>query len=340
MNITFMIGNGFDLNLNLKTRYSDFYNYYKNRSDNIISHSINEDYDRWADLESGLGSLLKQVHEKQIEEFLDSKADLESNLADYLTKESNRFTITDENKFVEEFRRKILNFPNGFCEEEKKRIENIVYQTVDRINYCFITFNYTTILDMMIKLAKSKYDILNVRSNLLGKYSDVLCLPLHIHGTLDGEDLILGVDNPRQIGNEAFQSDRRITDYMIKTNVNRSLGERKLETAKKIIDNSRCICLFGLSIGNTDLTWWQYLTEWLDRSAENRLVLFVKESSKGKRSGSEKVRTRDKYREYFGTQSGCLESKLYDKIKNKIIVVQNSDIFTYKNVAVEGEPNG
>ena len=28
MNITFIIGNGFDLNLDLKTKYIDFYNYY------------------------------------------------------------------------------------------------------------------------------------------------------------------------------------------------------------------------------------------------------------------------------------------------------------------------
>jgi hypothetical protein len=28
MNILFLIGNGFDLNLGMKTRYVDFYNYY------------------------------------------------------------------------------------------------------------------------------------------------------------------------------------------------------------------------------------------------------------------------------------------------------------------------
>lgn len=31
MNIVFLIGNGFDLNLGLNTRYSDFYEYYKNQ---------------------------------------------------------------------------------------------------------------------------------------------------------------------------------------------------------------------------------------------------------------------------------------------------------------------
>ena len=31
MNITYIIGNGFDVNLGLKTRYQDFYDYYQNQ---------------------------------------------------------------------------------------------------------------------------------------------------------------------------------------------------------------------------------------------------------------------------------------------------------------------
>lgn len=44
MNITFFIGNGFDLNLGLKTRYKDFYKYFKEnvRRSNIIRGWINE----------------------------------------------------------------------------------------------------------------------------------------------------------------------------------------------------------------------------------------------------------------------------------------------------------
>ena len=54
MNITFMIGNGFDLNLNLKTGYKDFYKYYiENTKEDIISKSIKNNYELWADLELG-----------------------------------------------------------------------------------------------------------------------------------------------------------------------------------------------------------------------------------------------------------------------------------------------
>ena len=44
MNITFFIGNGFDLNLGLKTRYQDFYKYFHEHgtSNNMIKEWINE----------------------------------------------------------------------------------------------------------------------------------------------------------------------------------------------------------------------------------------------------------------------------------------------------------
>ena len=45
MYITFLIGNGFDINLGLKTSYSDFYDCYKNRAskDSVILRWMNED---------------------------------------------------------------------------------------------------------------------------------------------------------------------------------------------------------------------------------------------------------------------------------------------------------
>ena len=89
MNITFLIGNGFDLNLNLNTRYSDFYKYYMEHNPNdLLSKSIEKDYEMWSDLEIGLGKFLQSIDETQIPAFLDSKSTLELLLSDYLLIES------------------------------------------------------------------------------------------------------------------------------------------------------------------------------------------------------------------------------------------------------------
>lgn len=97
MNITFLIGNGFDLNLNLDTRYSDFYKYYiENDPGDLLSKSIKKDYKMWSDLELGLGEFLKDIDENKIDEFLDSKSTLEKMLSEYLTLENQRVVINDD----------------------------------------------------------------------------------------------------------------------------------------------------------------------------------------------------------------------------------------------------
>ena len=59
MNVTLILGNGFDLNMGLPTAYSDFYKYYmlvdSPRSTYLIKQGIGEKPQTWADLEKSLG---------------------------------------------------------------------------------------------------------------------------------------------------------------------------------------------------------------------------------------------------------------------------------------------
>lgn len=97
MNITFLIGNGFDLNLGLQTSYQSFYKYYISKApDDFIAKSISRNYELWSDLEIGLGKFLKTCKEEDIDKFLDSKNLLESHLTDYLKAQNKRVTIKNE----------------------------------------------------------------------------------------------------------------------------------------------------------------------------------------------------------------------------------------------------
>lgn len=273
MNITFMIGNGFDLNLKLNTRYSHFYTYYiKSDPKDLLSKSIREDFEKWSDLEIGLGEFLKDIDESQIEELLDSKSTLERMLSEYLFSESQRISIKDTKALGEEFQKKILNFFSDFNALDKEHYHRIISTTKDNINYYFITFNYTNVLDRIVSIANKNCIPFGFhKANDIG-YNDTIMTPHHIHGKLS-EDLILGLDNNEQILNDKLKVNPKLTNYIIKSAVNSALGERKIETAKAIIDNSKYICLFGLSIGDTDRMWWSYIIEWLKRGSDNRLVL-------------------------------------------------------------------
>lgn len=64
MNVTLILGNGFDLNMGLPTSYSDFYKYYLQvdspKSTNLIKQEIGEKPRNWADLEKSLGEISKK----------------------------------------------------------------------------------------------------------------------------------------------------------------------------------------------------------------------------------------------------------------------------------------
>lgn len=340
MNITFLIGNGFDLNLKLNTRYSDFYKYYiENDPKDLLSKSIKEDYEMWSDLEVGLGEFLKDIDESQIEEFLDSKSTLERMLSEYLTLENQRVIVKDEKALAEEFKKKVLNFFSDFNLLDKDQYHHVVSNTRGQINYNFITFNYTSVLDTIISIAQKNCKPFGNHSAGGTGYNDAVIMPHHIHGKLT-EDLILGLDNAEQILNDKLKTNPRLTNYIVKSAVNTALGEKKIEKAKQIIDSSKFVCLFGLSIGDTDGMWWSYIIEWLKRDGNNRLVLFINKNTNVQLSGQEKIRFRDANREMMIERSRCDVSKTLSAVQNKIIIVPNSKIFNLENIVLEEKENG
>lgn len=81
-NVTFLIGNGFDLNVGLKTRYIDFYKIYviENENDSNIIRNFKKEILRseahgwrnWMDFEVGMGQQSKNFKgETPVEDFIE-----------------------------------------------------------------------------------------------------------------------------------------------------------------------------------------------------------------------------------------------------------------------------
>ena len=100
MNITFFIGNGFDLNLGLKTGYTDFNNYFiENASeDNFFRKWMLEERSQctsgilsenslWSDLELGIGNHLSSITSDMLPKILQDKSILVRDLNEYLSVE-------------------------------------------------------------------------------------------------------------------------------------------------------------------------------------------------------------------------------------------------------------
>ncbi len=334
MNITFMIGNGFDLNIGLNTQYKDFYPHYiKNNPDDMIAKSINENTDKWSDLELALGEFVENISDDEIDSFFDSKELLEQCLTEYLKEQENSIDWKSCNGIGDEFQSNIIKFYKFFGEQEKISYNALIAKTNRTINYKLITFNYTNILEKLVK-ETDKFAPFTTHKSGVSTYNDHLYSPLHIHGTLSS-GLMIGVDNASQIKNETIKNSKKYLNYLSKIEFNKALGENRIKKAKEIIDQSYYICLFGLSFGETDEHWWKYLISWLNLNESRRLVLFVYDKEINLTTSTQKLRYRDKIRDEFIAKGKCKDNAIIERIIERIIVIPNSDMFTLKTLKVK-----
>ena len=84
MNITFLLGNGFDIGLGLKSGYKSFYPYFvdKANDDNLIRQAIEKEkkdnYSTWADLEEALGRFTHNISLDQRQKFVQDKVEVDT----------------------------------------------------------------------------------------------------------------------------------------------------------------------------------------------------------------------------------------------------------------------
>lgn len=136
MNITFLIGNGFDRNLGLDTTYANFVNHYKKSPPKTETlkkfHAyIKENEELWSSAEVAMGEYTKQFEKGAAEAFSECHTDFCEQLALYLKGQMSRIDYDESsqdilkafsklNQIVQSFptqERNVLNTLYGFCSE-------------------------------------------------------------------------------------------------------------------------------------------------------------------------------------------------------------------------------
>lgn len=290
MNITFLVGNGFDVATGLHTGYKDFYDWYCNlpASENEDSslqkfkQSIHEYVERvkekkekkqetWADFELGLGEYTEQFEKEQGNDFLLCREDALNKLILYLTQEQEGFdTNSLLEKDIERIKKQLGNFYSPLPTTEREQIEQVFHSLQNQnASIKFISFNYTTILDAIVeRISKSPIRTWSYGTSKLSYYVDPQVL--HTHGKLD-EYPILGVHSESQIKNKDLLTTVGFKESMVKYAGVNALGRDWYRKAEQIIDNSSIICIFGMSLGATDRKWWIRIIDWLSKNNLRRL---------------------------------------------------------------------
>ncbi len=142
----------------------------------------------------------------------------------------------------------------------------------------------------------------------------------------------MGVNDITQIKNESLKRDSEFVDTIVKVRMNSGLGQQKVEKAKDIINKSHIICIFGMSLGNTDKIWWEELVTWLMTNANNKLLIFWKDSEEilKKKLPSKLIRLNNQMKKMiFEKGKGKYGEDAFEKIQNRIMVSYNANIFNF-----------
>lgn len=291
MNILYLIGNGFDLANHFDTSFLSFYesldDYINEHKDMQYIKELNDlnalikkakeqyNYEQWVDFESFLGCVSDDY--TNADEFVRAiKGSIHAfrTFIEKINEKINNFEIDEE--YLKVFSLGINKcLTSELTNGKKQKVTRIIKKETSFYNIDFVSFNYTSLLDKLISLRNSKEVNSSVYIPMYNKQTS-FNTPFHIHGKLeDGEPTILGVDDIDQVRNVDFKKNSNVIKNLVKPYMNERADNLKNQQLNAKIENADIICIYGMSIGLTDLTWWKKIGSWISNpnAKDRRLII-------------------------------------------------------------------
>ena len=321
MKILFIIGNGFDINLGMKTRYLDFLENYKsidtesellNKLKNTISTKLKD----WSDLELALGQYTE--HLNSLDEVDEVVNDIGEKLSNYLLIEEKKIDYDKVNgKKLYDY----LMYPeNTLPKADINNINDFKEKWNNHHWYInIITLNYTRVLENLLQ-----DDIENITLKIRENKAQITLQGIeHLHGYAKHR-MIMGVNDKSQIINPSFHDNQDILETLIKSECNKAQKHTIDDLCLQQINEANLICIFGSSIGETDNMWWEIIGERLKKDCQ--AIIFTKCEDIDPRISYVKARKERALKRLFLTRTKLSEE---DKksIEDKIYVGVNTKMF-------------
>lgn len=331
MQITFLIGNGFDIGLGMKSRFSDFFPVYirqaegKEKTLKDFAEEIDEHRAEWSYFEEQLGKYSPKFTMDNKDVMREQVTDFSVQFTQYLSEEEKKLNF-DDDKITSIMAKALVNFYslNNLAKGSHEAVTETMKKNPSHSRiYNFLSFNYTECLEKC--LAHFSERIVQQRNVAGIEVKDCIGEILHIHGKVN-ECPIMGVNDKSQIENESLAEDEEFKSLFVKPEANFELKTQAERDGKQIIDNSDIICVYGMSLGKTDKLWWEKLVEWLNKDAKHQLVIFLYDDECSTRtqfgiinSGRQMLNTLREYSEY--------QADTFDKLRHRIHFAINKNIF-------------
>lgn len=287
MGITFLLGNGFDRALGLETGYSAFYKWYCKQPTEGLNPwvaSFRDEINKyivcapdaeayWSDAEYGLGQYTEKFTLETVNQFIDCYNDFRDNLVVYLKEQQSLVSTELVASMKSYFAPQLAD-----CFQEIDPLERSdVISTRNRIPgkeipMDFVCFNYTdTVEQVYSALRAESFGEWRGADGSMRKFK--MGKLIRAHGTLDKWPII-GVCNPISIKNKELLKDPLFKATMQKSESITVSGELWRRTATDIINSNHIICVFGMSLGETDSDYWEMIAKWLSNDTNRHLVIF------------------------------------------------------------------
>lgn len=327
MQIIHIIGNGFDLNLGLKTKYSDFFKYYtkENVGDSKVvaelKNRIKGDHKTWCELELALGRYTSNLKlEAQAEELI---LNLLDGLCDYLEKEQSLAKISkyDSEKFLSD-----LITPERYLTQREFDNVNtwlLKWKNNAQTHIQLLTFNYTETVEKIVS-----DEVFNLEIGEKFGRPAILEGVEHIHGYLN-DRTVFGVNDTEQIKNENFRQSQDFVELLVKPIHNKELGHTRDDFCIQKIYQANLITIFGSSIGETDKNWWNVIGRRIGEDC--RLIIYHRGLTISPRNQILESREKRKIKKKFLTMT-TLNEKERKNAEKYIDVAINTNMFDLEKV--------
>ncbi|MDR1847850.1 MAG: bacteriophage abortive infection AbiH family protein [Bacteroidales bacterium] len=281
---------------------------------------VNENFENWADFEKQLGVYTEKYEKDKVDDFCFCVKDFKSSLIKHLKNEEKRINYDlHKEEIITICGTALTNFYKDLNQYSQDLFRQMINNAARQqsITYNFITFNYTNIFDNCVDFVKKTPKQQNSIHYNIGKI-------LHIHGDISKNPLI-GVDNAGQINNTELANINKIDNLIIKPIINKKLKKFNDRTATELIQNGDIICLFGLSLGETDRTWWQQIGQRL-LQPNVQLIIFNIADNWNPIHADEEIENIDNVINKF-YEAANIDSKNRTQLNPRIHIGLNTDLF-------------
>lgn len=147
------------------------------------------------------------------------------------------------------------------------------------------------------------------------------------------ENVTFGIDNEQQLPELPYSLTGRGRRALIKPIFNNEFDKQRLESAQEVIKNSDVLCIYGLSLGDSDLMWRKTICDWVIDNPQHHVFLYIHEASSKKLSQADERMDYEEDIKGSIFKSWGIENRHISPFLSQLHIPVSKNIFDFQNIS-------